>query len=187
MRMLEDAYTAIARIVGEDLDVVIRHDLSSVEALQASYDQRQARAGFWVTVMGAEPADAARFEGFRGAPVGEVPGGQDASRPAVEVDDQPNRQHARAVAAVTAYLALAAERMQGGGAEIEAETFRLAGALEIAGVPSGEALELAGSVVPVLVEIAEQGRDLSESYAFSRPYAEQVVRGLRAPLALAAK
>lgn len=190
MRLLEDAYTAIARIVGEDLDVVIKHDLSSVEALQASYDQRQARAGFWVHSMGGTPELAARFEGFRGAPVGKVSGAgeQDAKRPAVEVDDQPNRQ--AIPRAIGAYLALAAERLQGGGGGPAAETFRLAGMLEIVGVASDEAVAFAEGVVPLLIETAEtqQDADLTELYVFSQAHAERVSRQLAAPrLALAAK
>jgi phage portal protein BeeE len=186
LKLLEDADTAIAHDVGGTLDITIRHDVSGVEALQTSYDQRQARAGFWVTVMGATPADAAAYEGFRDAPVGEVAGTQPASRPAKEVDDQPNRQAAQLERMLAAWLALAAERLQGGGADEAVECYRLAGVLELGGVPSGDALEIGREVAAIVCGIADStDRDLTELYAFSPTYAHQVAT--RPRLAIAAK
>lgn len=186
LKLFEDAFTAMAHVVGGSMADRIQHDVSSVEALQTSYDQRQARAGFWVTVMGASPPEAAAYEGFRDAPVGELAGGQNASRPAREVDDQPNRQ-AMAERALSAWLAVAAERLQGGGADPSAEVYRLAGVLELARVPPEEAVELAHEVASIVCELAEQAgdRDLSEMYAFSPAYARSILG--RPPLALAAK
>lgn len=185
LRLLEDAYTGIAHVVGGSLDVVIRHDVSAVEALQTSYDQRQARAGFWVTVMGATPAAAAAYEGFRDAPVGDVAGGQRAERPAREVDDQPNRQ-AVVERALAAWLRLAAERLQDTEPEPEAEAFRLAGVLELGGLPSGEALEVAREVAAIVCETAiGSDRELGELYAFSPAYARAVA--YRPRLVVAAK
>lgn len=188
LKLFEDAYTAIAHVVGGSMADEIRHDVSSVEALQTSYDQRQARAGFWVTVMGADPDEAASYEGFRDAPVGKVAGDQNASRPAREVDDQPNRQAAMAERAIAAYLASAAERLQGGGGDRDAEAYRLAGFLELAKYPTSEALELGREVAAIVCELADQAgdsRDLSEMYAFSAAYARSIVH--RPRLALAAK
>ena len=188
LKLFEDAYTAIAHIVGGSLAVVIRHDVSSVEALQTSYDQRQARAGFWVTVMGATPSEAAAYEGFRDAPVGDIAGTQDASRPAKEVDDQPNRQAAMGERALSAYLATAADRLQGGGGDPDAEVYRLAGVLELARYAPDEAIGIAREVAPVICELAAQSggdRDLGELYAFSATYARAVI--CRPRLALAAK
>jgi phage portal protein BeeE len=186
LKLLEDAYTAIAHDVGGSLDITIRHDVSGVEALQTSYDQRQARAGFWVTVMGATPAAAAAYEGFRDAPVGTVAGGQNASRPAREVDDQPNRQAAQLERMLAAWLALAAERLQGGGADETVESYRLAGVLEMGGVPSGEAMEIGREVAAIVCGVADStDRELAELYPFSAAYAHQVAT--RPRLALAAK
>jgi phage portal protein BeeE len=186
LKLLEDAFTAIAHVVGGSLDSVIRHDVSGVEALQTSYDQRQARAGFWVTVMGATPEEAAAYEGFRDAPVGKVAGTQPASRPAKEVDDQPARQAAQLERMLAAWLRLAAERLQGGGAGVEAEALRLAGVLELGGVPSGEALEIGREVASIVCGVADStDRDLGELYPFSPAYARQVAT--RPRLALAAK
>lgn len=186
LKMFAEVFTEIAHIVGGSMSATVHHDTSAVEALQTSYDQRQARAGFWVTVMGATPAEAADYEGFRGAPVGEVAGGQDASRPAKEVDDQPNRQAAMVERAIGAYLAQAAERLQGGGGDRAAETWRLAGVLELARVE--DAYELAAEVTAIVCEVAETtgtDRDLADMYAFSADYARSVAR--RPRLVLAAK
>lgn len=188
LQLFADALTQIAHAVGDPPDVAVRFDTSAVEALQTSYDQRQARAGFWVTVMGADPAEAAAYEGFRGAPTGDVStsGTQKASRPAVAVEDQPSRQAAMLERALAAWLATAADRLQGGGADREAETYRLAGVLELAHLPPGEAYEIAAEVAAIVCETAETvDRDLSELYAFSADYARTVAR--RPRLALAAK
>lgn len=188
LQLFADAFTQIAHAVGDPPDVAVRFDTSAVEALQTSYDQRQARAGFWVTVMGADPASAAAYEGFRGAPTGDVStaGTQKASRPAVAVEDQPSRQAAMLERALAAWLATAADRLQGGGADREAETYRLAGVLELAHLTPGEAMDLASEVSAIVCETAETtDRDLSELYAFSAEYARTVAR--RPRLALAAK
>lgn len=179
LRLLEDMFTAMAHVVGGSYDVTIRHDVSAVEALQTSYDQRQARAGFWVTVMGATPAQAAKFEGFRDAPVGDVAGGDTATRPAKEVDDQPNRQ-SLTERALGAWLRVAAGRLQGGGADVRDETASLAGVLEVTGLPTAEARELAAAVAPVVCEAAEHAQgDLSELYVFGPQYARAVAGRVR--------
>lgn len=47
----------------------IEVDFSAVEALQVSYSERLARVQAWVA-MGADPAEAAAYEGFDEAPIG---------------------------------------------------------------------------------------------------------------------
>lgn len=199
LRLFEDAYTSIAHAVGGSLDVAIKHDTSTVEALQTSYDQRQARAGFWVTVMGADPAEAAAYEGFRDAPVGEAPSRVATSQvPKEDADTETEtgvgKQSAVLERALTAWLALAAERWQGMGEaiEVEAEVWRLAGVLELARLPSGEALELAREVATIAAEaaMASGDRELGELFAFSGGYARSIARRRAGPppaLALAAK
>lgn len=175
LQLIAEALTEIAHVVGGTMADEVRFDVSSVEALQTSYDQRQARAGFWVTVMGASPRDAARYEGFRDAPVGDQPGGQNATRPAREVDDQPNRQAQQAEHAIAAWLAAAAERLQGGEPSIEAEAWRLTGLLELAGLEHAE--QVAWRVAPVVCEaarLAGADTDLSELWAFSRDHARAI-------------
>lgn len=187
LQMFAEVFTEIAHVVGGSMSATVHHDTSAVEALQTSYDQRQARSGFWVTVMGADPAEAAAYEGFRGAPVGDVPGGQASSRPAQEVDDQPNRQAAMMERAIAAYLTQAAERLQGagaGGADRDAETWRLAGLLELARVD--DARELAAEIAAIVCEVAETATgDLAEMYAFSGSYARAVARRPRLVVAAA--
>jgi HK97 family phage portal protein len=67
----------IARLFDDELSrlttdgAVIRHDLTSVEALQVSRTERQMRASVWITAFGVPPAEAARYEGFMDAPVPE--------------------------------------------------------------------------------------------------------------------
>lgn len=199
LKLFEDMYTAIAHVVGGSLDVAIKHDTSTVEALQTSYDQRQARAGFWVTVMGASPAAAAAYEGFRDAPVGEVApsrapaASQEPKEPNdTESETGQGKQALVLERALTAWLALAAERWQGAGEaiEVEAEVWRLAGVLELARLPTDEALELAREVATIAAEAAYSAeRDLAELYAFSGAYARSVARRRAStpPLALAAK
>lgn len=186
LKMFEDAFTAMAHEVGGTLDITIKHDVSAVEALQTSYDQRQARAGFWVTVMGATPEEASAYEGFRDAPVGTVAGGQAASRPAREVDDQPARQSAMLERALTAWLAVAAERLQGQEPDRRTEALGLAGVLQVAQVPTGRARELADEVAAIVCTAAESAsRPLGELYPFSAAYARAVAT--RPQLELAAK
>lgn len=173
LRLLEDAYTAMAHEVGGSMDVAIRHDVSGVEALQVSYDQRQARAGYWVTVFGADPAQAAAYEGFRDAPTGTGTPTQAMTRPAKEVSDQPARQM------VAGYLRGAADRLQGGGGDAAEETWRLAAVLEAA-VPTApplQILELAEQTAGLLIEGAAVAgdRDLADAFPFRATYADALV------------
>lgn len=184
LKLFGDLYTAMAHEIGGELDVQIMHDTSAVEALQTSYDQRQARAGFWVQVMGATPAAAAAYEGFRDAPVGTVAGTQPASRPAKEVDDQPNRQ-ALVERTLTAWLRQAATRLEGGGAEVNEESLRLLSVLELGGA-GPEAVEMAREVAEIVCAVANEGHpDLADLYPFSSAYARRVAT--RPRLSLAAK
>lgn len=174
LQIIADVLSAIARLMGGSISTRIRFDVSRVEALQTSYDQMQARAGFWKTVMGAKSKDAAEYEGFRDAPVGnDSEGTQPSSRPAREVDDQPGRQSA---AVLTMWLSQAAQRLQGGGAEREVEALLLTGALSLA-LPPDRARALAESVAPLVCETANhagEGVVLAESYAFSADFARRM-------------
>lgn len=176
LALFAEALTGIARQVGGSYAARVRFDTSAVEALQTSYDQRQARAGFWVTVMGATPADAARYEGFRDAPVGNVPGGQDASRPAREVDDQPSRQAALpapAAAAIVRWWLEAAPRVSLGESDVADEVRVLAAVLEGAD-PDADAL--AAAVAPLLVEVARQAH--SEARPVTAAWASRIAGDL---------
>lgn len=81
--VLDEALSSIAE--GWAPDLSIRHDFSDVDALQASRDARLARVGQWV-MLGAAPADAAAYEGFDDAPVGEQPAA-DAAPQALAVNE----------------------------------------------------------------------------------------------------
>ncbi len=179
LALIAEALTVIAQQVGGSASDEVRFDTSAVEALQTSYDQRQARAGFWVTVMGADPRAAASYEGFRDAPVGVPPSSRESSRPKPEVDDQPSRQSA----ALSAWYTAAVGRVATGEADDNQEQWRLAGALELAGDPDpvGSALAIA----PVLLEAARQAAESGEPLTAGR--AAQITRAaLRIPQAPAA-
>lgn len=76
---------AFSRLAGSG--VRVEHDYSSVEALQVSYTERLMRVSTWVG-LGADPLEAARYEGFDDAP---LPAGLDpsAAKPAKPIDRQP--------------------------------------------------------------------------------------------------
>ena len=68
--ILDVALSEVAAAWGIGLRVA--HDFSGVPALQTSRTERQNRAISW-TLLGADPAAAAAYEGFDDAPVGEAP------------------------------------------------------------------------------------------------------------------
>lgn len=77
-RLIDAAYTRVARMF--DPSLTIRHDFSDIEELQESRTSRLDRVVQWVTVLGADPAEAAAYEGFDDAPVSAQP--QPAAEPA---------------------------------------------------------------------------------------------------------
>lgn len=188
LQLIAEVLTEIAHAVGGSLDTEIRFDTSGVAVLQTSYDQRQARAGFWVTVMGAEPAEAAAYEGFKGAPTGKrVEGATPTKHPAKPEKDLSRQGQLERV--LTSWLALAAERMEGDQPDATTEAWGLAGVLHMAGLQRTEALELAREVCGIVCEVAVLAhRPLCELYPFSQAYARQVAqRWGKPPEAMAAK
>lgn len=68
----DDAWTLLARSMDpQGRRVAVFHDQSDIEALQNTRTDRQQRAAIWVTTFNAEPAEAAAYEGFNNAPVGD--------------------------------------------------------------------------------------------------------------------
>lgn len=95
-KLFDDAFSKWARPRTR-----VEHDLSTVEALQVSYTERLLRVSTWVG-LGAKPIDAARYEGFDDAPVGESVENFVAPRP---IDRQPEEpQDPKVAAAVAAYV-----------------------------------------------------------------------------------
>ena len=167
LQLFADAFTQIAHDVGSDLSVEIVFDTSGVPALQTSYDQRQARAGFWVQVMGADPKAAAEYEGFRGAPVGEIRRSvqEPKAKPkGSEVEDPDLSRQALLERSLSMWLAQAAERLQGQVADPRSEGQRLASVLALVGCAQAESLG------------AEIGAIVCEAAATCRPAASTARR-----------
>lgn len=151
---------SFSQLTGDDA-VMLRHDRTNIEALQVSYTERQTRAERWVTIFGATAADAAAYEGFANAPVGNATGRS--SRP---IDRQPEEpQGDRGLASVLRdYLRGAAGRYQdrileadGNAAAVSAlheETVRAAVDLERAGLSATDAYEWGEHVAIVADEAA---------------------------------
>lgn len=180
LQLFAEAFTQIAHVVGSDLSMEIVFDVSGVPALQTSYDQRQARVGFWIQVCGADPKEAAEYEGFRGAPVGEIDRSAQAPKAVPkgsEVEDPGLSKQALVERSLSLWLTQAAERLQGTVPDPRTEGQRLAGALSLLGVPRAD--ELGTEVASVVCEaaaIAHQGQDLAELYLFSGAYARSVAQ-----------
>ena len=83
--LVDDQLTRVALRFGPGVEV--HHDFSRVDALQASRTERLARVQSWV-LMGAAPSEAAAYEGFDDAPVGDVMSQPDAT-PADAPTDTP--------------------------------------------------------------------------------------------------
>jgi HK97 family phage portal protein len=75
----------LSRIAG--VGVSIRHDFTSVEALQVAQTERQMRAATWVNTFGALPSAAAKYEGFVDAPVDDSFESRSPRRPASEPEE----------------------------------------------------------------------------------------------------
>lgn len=68
-RLIDGQLSRLVRRSGQQLRIA--HDFAKVQALQESRTERQNRAINW-TLLGASEADAAAYEGFEDAPVGQV-------------------------------------------------------------------------------------------------------------------
>jgi HK97 family phage portal protein len=180
LQLFADAFTAIAHDVGSDLSVEITFDTSQIPALQTSYDQRQARAGFWVQVMGADPAAAAEYEGFKGAPVGEVD--RSAQAPKVtpkgaKVEDPGLSKQALLERSLSMWLSQAADRLQGQVGDHKSEGQRLASVLSLVGCPQAESLGAEiGAIVCEAAATCRPDQELGELYLFSPAYARSVAQ-----------
>jgi len=130
--------------------VLIEHDFADVEPLQVSYTERQLRAQTWMFSFGADPREAADFEGFPDAPVGEVsPAAPTATqRPAAEVDEGQERGLESAIwrylqGASLRYVA----RVQSGDLEGGDEERTWCTAALMSHLPHARASALAGRIV----------------------------------------
>lgn len=104
-RAFDDAFSMLAQP-----GVRIEADFQDVEALQVSYTERLQRVAMWVG-LGASPIDAARYEGFDDAPVGDTVADFHSPRPIDRQPEEPNPQSARAIQlALVGYLAEASPR-----------------------------------------------------------------------------
>lgn len=66
-RLVDDALSALPYMLGESPDVRLAHDFSGVAELQPDRAERIAAVQTWVA-LGADPDDAAAYEGFADAP-----------------------------------------------------------------------------------------------------------------------
>jgi len=191
LQLLAEAFTQIAHVVGSDLSMEIVFDVSGVPALQTSYDQRQARVGFWIQVCGADPAEAAAYEGFRGAPVGEIDRSAQAPKATpkgAEVEDPGLSRQALLERSLSMWLQQAADRLQGQVADPRAEGQRLAGALALVGCAQADSLGAEiGAIVCEAAATCRPEQELAELYLFSPAYARSVAQRACAPGRLAAK
>ncbi len=190
LKLISEAFTAIAHVVGSDLSTEIVFDVSGVVALQTSYDQRQARVGFWIQVCGADPKEAAEYEGFRGAPVGEVAPAQapKATPKGAEQEDPDLARQALVERSISLWLRQAAERLSLSEPDARAEGQRLAGVLQALGVQGADAVAFeVASVVCEAARLAGPEGDLETGYLFSAGYARSVAARCCAPRPIAAK
>lgn len=104
-RGFDDAFSTLARP-----GVRIEADFQDVEALQVSYTERLQRVAMWVG-LGATPIDAARYEGFDDAPVGDTVDNFRSPRPIDRQPEEPAEDRSLQVrVAVAGYLAESAPR-----------------------------------------------------------------------------
>jgi phage portal protein BeeE len=167
--------------------VGIETDFTAVEALQVSYTERQTRVVTWVS-LGATPAEAAEYEGFDEAPVGdEAP---QAMQPGVRPPSRP--EEPQGDKALAAYLAEAAPRYAriataaAEGADIDLlvgwETERLFGVLSDARLTSGpaDARLWAEELVAVTVEATRMAEGpVADLEAFSAARASRLAAQIR--------
>lgn len=180
LQLIAEVFTSIAHVVGGSLDTEIRWDTSGVAVLQTSHDQKQARAGFWVTVMGADPYDAAVYEGIPAPPVKKGPLNKGTDTAPTKHPAKPEKDLARQAQlerVLTAWLRLAARRMEGDCPDAVAESYGLAGVLQMAGLPVDQARELGREVAAIVCEVAMiSDGPLFELYPFSQSYAQSVAQ-----------
>ena len=98
MRTYWEGLRARASLIDDGLSTLaapgvrIEHDFSAVEALQVSYSERLERVKTWVD-LGASPRDAAKYELFIDAPVGDEPRAA-TQRPAPESEPDEGQERA---------------------------------------------------------------------------------------------
>jgi len=155
----------------------IRHDFSSVEALQVSYTERQTRASVWVTAFGADPKEAATYEGFPDAPIPADQNIEDLRAPRRPASEVVTPQALGLVDLITAYLEDAADRYQVcvslGSVPEFSRQFERVTLTQL--IPEDQASEVVG----LLHEVAEQAiaselPELRTLNAFGRIHAEQI-------------
>jgi len=139
----------------------IEHDSTNIEALQVNYTERQLRAERWVNVFGMTTREAAAYEGFSGAPVGNATGRS--TRPPDRQPEEPQDDRARSIdLTILRYLQGAGERYQrrllAADGNLDAlvardeESLRCLVALERLGVPDGAAVEWSSDIATVADE-----------------------------------
>ncbi len=180
------------------VNVRLEHDATNVEALQTNYTERLLRCERWVN-LGATPKDAAAYEGFPNAPVGNSMAGR--MRPPDMKAEEPHEERAAAMRKLLhrEYLLPAAERYQvrilaadGDVSAVAAqnlEALHALAVLERAGIPSRAALQWASDIAEVADQSAQLiAREAWESgvtriglpqmAAFSEDRAAEIVSGL---------
>lgn len=106
-RAFDDAFSSLAQP-----GVRIEADFQDVEALQVSYTERLQRVAMWVG-LGASPIDAARYEGFDDAPVGDTVADFHSPRPIDRQPEEPAEDRSLQVrVALAGYLAESASRYE---------------------------------------------------------------------------
>ena len=163
-RVFDDAFSRLAAP-----GVRIGHDYSTVEALQVSHTERQARVQGWVA-MGWAPEDAAAYEGFEGLPPRrEAEPAEPAAPDAGDNEDEPAEPAERTLgavrAAVTLHLRCAEAVYAEAGADVDTrllvrwQTERLFAALSEAGVEPAHARWWAEELCAVTDEAHRMGLD----------------------------
>jgi HK97 family phage portal protein len=185
--LFDEVFTQIAVAISGQTRVQIAHDFTHVEAFQAAYDRRQQRATIWVGSMGADPADAAAFEGFRDAPVGEATG-RIPRRPG-ESREGEAQAPAETASLLARYSLAASYRWQqlreaappaeGWTLAARNERVRLRDLLIEHGVRSDAAELHANKVVGMQAEVARYGDGPVGARAFGLSWLQQVARDIR--------
>lgn len=182
---------AFSRLAGSG--VRVEHDYSSVEALQVSYTERLMRVSTWVG-LGADPLEAARYEGFDDAPLAS---GLDpkAAKPAKPIDRQPTEPQTvggKIAAALELHLRcaeVAYEEVQDGAVDrslfVRWQSERLFHTLTDAGLVTRAAEPHAGArwwaeeLSGIVDELARAGAEGTFGREFAERQATRIVEWLR--------